>query len=653
MSSDTHPLKTRRRAVWLPACAAVAMLIGAAATLGQTIVPTPGGPLLGDAPPPVHYLPPKCQPSGPQIGGMHQQLPVVPYQQTRPSEGDAPDQKWGVRRTEEESEPVASFIDSLRGNDAALEVVIGQGRLLTLKKDIAGTQGAGVIAVGDPTIVEFQVLPNPRMIRLIGKRAGVTDLSITTADGQTYSFEVHVVYDLELLQAELKQVFPDAFLRLAQLREHVIVEGEARSPRQVTLIVATIEAFLESVQVPAGGGGGGAAGGPAQFQQPQGRTWGQERRTEERAEEPSTRDEASVAEEPEAQAGPYGQAAPETGGAAVSGGYGRPRIINLIRLPGVHQVSLQVRVAELDRTGLREIGADILGVDPDTGNILGTQIGGATVTALGTLGLGGLVGEATGDASQSTTAFGIFPSGDFEILLRALRRNALVRVLAEPNLMAMSGHQASFLAGGQFPVPVPQTGAGGFGGQVTIEWKDFGVQLNFVPYVLDDETIRLYVQPEVSSIDEALGVQILGTAVPGVVTRKVDTTVELRQGQTLALAGLLQVELDARTSRIPLLGDLPYIGPLFSNTSHNRVEKELLVLVTPYLVSPMNPEEVPCLPGDEIQDPNNLEFYLMNRIEGRTGSDFRSTVRWDNPLGLVELMRLESRCVSGPVGFSK
>jgi pilus assembly protein CpaC len=128
-------------------------------------------------------------------------------------------------------------------------------------------------------------------------------------------------------------------------------------------------------------------------------------------------------------------------------------------------------------------------------------------------------------------------------------------------------------------------------------------------YVLDDETVRLSVTPEVSTIDESLGTTLVlgGDPVPGLNTRKANTTVELRQGQTLAIAGLLSVEIDGQTDRVPGLGDLPYIGPLFSNTGHDRQEKELLVLVTPYLVSPMDCEEVPPLPNDGVEDPNDLE----------------------------------------------
>ena len=324
------------------------------------------------------------------------------------------------------------------------------------------------------------------------------------------------------------------------------------------------------------------------------------------------------------------------------------QIINLIRVPGVQQVMLQVRIAEVNRTGLREIGADLGGASG--GNVLGTSIGSASTSALGMLTGGGVTGSATQSAGATTTAFGIFPNANFEIFLRCLRDNSLLTVMAEPNLVAMSGHEASFLAGGQFPVPVPQTGFGI--GTNTILFKDFGVQLVFLPLVQDDDVIRLSVTPEVSSIDFSLGTTLVvgGTPIPGLNTRRATTTVELRQGDTLAIAGLLQVTIDGRTQRIPGLGDLPYIGPLFSNTTHKRIEKELLVLVTPHLVAPLPPGQAPCLPGSEIGDPDDCEFYFLNRIENKNGHAYRSTTSWDDLQ--LHLMSLEKRTVSGPVGYS-
>jgi pilus assembly protein CpaC len=466
--------------------------------------------------------------------------------------------------------------------------------------------------------MEFEVLPNPRMIRVIGKRIGVSDLSMVTSDGQTISYEVHVVYDLDLLRAQLRQVFPDASLQLGQIREHVVVEGEARSTEQACRIVKTVENYLASAQVShkvrgrQKGTPGGRVPVPPNAPLPPSK--------------PGTAG-ADPSQDADAEPAPYPSAAgPEAeGNLETEAAFARPRVVNLIRVPGLHQVMLQVRVAELNRSAVREIGADFLAVDPNTGNIFGTSVGGGAVSALGVLGLGGLTGVAQGATGPSTTAFGVFPSGDFELLIRALRRNSMLSILAEPNLIAMSGQTASFLAGGEFAVPVPQTGGGVNGTFFTIEWKEFGVQLNFTPYVMADEMIRLHVQPEVSSIDEALGTVIQNTVVPGISTRRANTTVELRQGQTLAIAGLLQVELEGSTSRIPGLGDVPIIGTMFSNNSHRRVEKELLVLVTPCLVAPMNGNQVPPLPGASVEDPTDLEFYLLGRMEGRTGRNHRST----------------------------
>jgi pilus assembly protein CpaC len=528
----------------------------------------------------------------------------------------------------------------LRGNDAVIKLMIGQARLLTFKGDIATPSGPGPksqIAIGDTTIADAYFYINeghPRLIRLVGKRPGTTDMSVITADGQAYSFEVQVLYDLDLLAAHLRQAFPNDSVRLSQLRNAVVVEGEVRSTSEVGKILQLIHTDLQAATVGAGllGPGGQAApetappapasgvgGGPALTSQGGNVAVGQAVNlgTVEGLRMPVP--------------APPGPMIP---------------IVNLLRVPGVHQVMLQVRVAELNRTALRRVGADILATP--NGNFIGTNIAGSGVTAAGLLGL-----PATGNIGN-TTAFGIFPTSSFEILLNVLRQNSLLSIMAEPNLVAMSGMKASFLAGGQFPVPVPQGGTG-VTSVVTVQWQSFGVLLNFTPYVLSDDSIRLTVNPEVSTIDPALGATLVagGSPVPGLDSRSATTTVEMKEGQTLAIAGLLQVTLDANTARIPFLGDLPYIGPLFSNTSHKRTEKELLVLVTPHLVAPLDPCQVPCLPGSDVKDPTDLEFYLKNRIEGHVNANYRSTANWDQPLGCKRIINLEKNYVNGPVGFSQ
>jgi pilus assembly protein CpaC len=189
---------------------------------------------------------------------------------------------------------------------------------------------------------------------------------------------------------------------------------------------------------------------------------------------------------------------------------------------------------------------------------------------------------------------------------------------------------------------------------VTATPVNFGVSLDFLPHILDDGLIRLTVDPEVSQPDFAVATTLVagGSPVPGLNTRRAHTTVELHEGQTLAITGLMQLTLDGTTARIPGLGDLPILGPFFSNTTGDRTEKELIVLVTPYLVEPMNPDQVPPSPGDEVKEPNDLEFYLLNRIEGRTGVDFRSTTHYDDALGVVRcLLRLHDHNVIGPKGY--
>ena len=545
-----------------------------------------------------------------------------------------------------------SFLEGISRPEGAVEVKLGHGRILTLKEDLlAAAKGQPTLAVGDPGIVDFVVL-SPRQIRLVGTRLGTTDLAVVTADGRTLTFEVRVVAELDVIRGQLRQTFPDANLKLGQVGARLVVEGQARDGAQVAQILRLLEGAIPS----ATGGGGGAANPPA-LDAGAGAL-------------PNPGIPPSVPIAPGAMAGPG--PSPMMGGGAGPGPGNEPgapvQVINLLRVPGAQQVLLKVRVAELNRTSFRQIGANVLGLDRKYGSILGTQIGGPA-TAIGAIGdLKSLTnpvpptvpgtslnGSALLNSSSSTTGFGIFQKGDFEFLLNALRRNSILKILAEPNLVALNGHQASFLAGGQFPVPVPQVGATGVASTITVQFKQFGVSLDFLPVILDGEVIRLTVDPVVSSIDFSIGTTLVagGSPVPGLNTRQAHTTVELHPGETLAIAGLLQLTLDGTTNRIPGLGDLPILGPFFSNTTNERIEKELVVLVTPYLVAPMNSDQVPPGPGDEVGGPNDLEFYLLNRVEGRTGRDHRATTDGADPLRIGRHLRLERKYVRGPAGFSE
>jgi pilus assembly protein CpaC len=287
------------------------------------------------------------------------------------------------------------------------------------------------------------------------------------------------------------------------------------------------------------------------------------------------------------------------------------KVHNFLEIGGGQQVLLQVRFAEVSKSALRNLGVTFGGTDnvsAFTTNSISN--GGNTFNIPAAAGTSALTGAVAGNL------FGIgrFKGVTFDYFITALRTNNLLRDLAEPNLIAYSGTEASFLAGGQIAIPVPQPGNGGT--TITIQYQTFGVQLKFTPNVLGNGKIRLHCAPEVSEVDPSLGTTVDGNVVPGFTDRKLENTTELADGQTLALAGLLQDNLSASATKIPYLGDVPVLGNLFRSTSYQRNETELVVMVTPRLVAPMNPDQVPLLPGEHWRYPSELGQYLVADLGG-------------------------------------
>ncbi len=254
-------------------------------------------------------------------------------------------------------------------------------------------------------------------------------------------------------------------------------------------------------------------------------------------------------------------------------------VINNMMAPSALQVLLHVRVAEVNRSAMQQLGADMFFHNPH-------RYG--EVDDLATLDL----------ETLSSGLVRLFLLGDngasLESVIRALRATGDFRSLAEPNLVTLEGEEATFLAGGEFPFPSVQ---GGANQQVTIQWKEFGVRLNFTPHVTNDGSIRLNVTPEVSALDFANGLQFAGFTIPALLTRRASTDVELRPGQHLAIAGLLDNQQEVNVSKIPLLGDLPIIGTFFSLRERRDRQTELLVIVTPYIVEPT--DAAPAVPSGE------------------------------------------------------
>lgn len=297
-------------------------------------------------------------------------------------------------------------------------------------------------------------------------------------------------------------------------------------------------------------------------------------------------------------------------------------VSNHMKIAGEQQILLRCTIAEVSKKAIRQLGVNgFFGGDDFRDFFLVNQLNGINPINIGAAAdqnlsrqLIFLTGEDGIPISSATTLSLGFPRVEMQLFLQALRENQLLRILAEPNLVAMSGQSASFLAGGEFPIPVPQST--GNGTTITIEYKEFGVRLTFAPTLMGGQIIRLSVEPEVSTLDFSTQIQIGGTVVPGLTVRRAQTTVEIGNGQSLVMAGLLSEELLGISSRIPGLGDLPVLGALFSSNAYRKNLTELVIVVTPEIISPLNPDQVPPVPGDEITEPNDWQLFALGLIAG-------------------------------------
>ncbi|WP_255325594.1 MULTISPECIES: type II and III secretion system protein family protein [Sphingobium] len=317
--------------------------------------------------------------------------------------------------------------------------------------------------------------------------------------------------------------------------------------------------------------------------------------------------------------------------------YAGEKVVNMLTVGASQQVMLEVRFSEVNRAAAKQIGFNHSFLGNKTygsiGNLAPDSVVATSNTFTTPVGNGvGIVPRPVITVDGLSDAFGVgawsYTLGSLNIFsaLDALERKGLVKTLAEPTLVALSGETASFLAGGEFPIPVIQgsggsgggAGAGGGGSGITVEFKPFGVSLGFTPTVLSDGIISLSVEPEVSSIDPSASVTINGLVVPGLLTRRAKTVVELRDGQSFAIAGLLRNDFQDTVRQLPILGSLPIIGTLFRSTGFQKSETELVIVVTPRLVKPIRAADV-RLPTDRVGNPNELDLFLMGRTDKAVG----------------------------------
>lgn len=329
-------------------------------------------------------------------------------------------------------------------------------------------------------------------------------------------------------------------------------------------------------------------------------------------------------------------------------------VVNAMSVAAPQQVMLEVRFLEVNRQAGRDLGVNLMAANANGTNIANSGLGGVAAagrapigginTNTGTFGAGGgpvgapptgslpvlgtigtLVGSAGGVSpapfgSLLTSILRTSNGASVDLLITALETKGLARRLAEPNLTTLSGDAARFLAGGEFPVPIPTQSTNGFP-TVSIDYKKFGVELAFVPTVLSRGVINLRVEPSVSELDFSNAVTIQGTTVPSLTRRDARTTIELRDGQSFAIAGLLQTRNRQDVSQLPWIGSVPVLGSLFGSKSYQQEETDLVIIVTPRLVAPAAPGQQLASPLDSRLPANDVDFFLNGQMEVRKRYD--------------------------------
>jgi pilus assembly protein CpaC len=432
--------------------------------------------------------------------------------------------------------------------------------LVTINKSVTlrGDRSFAEALVANPQIADAVPLTDHQLY-LVGKKIGMTRLTLLDPEKRLIGvIEVQVSYDIEALREELYRTIPGGEFRLSLVNGRILLSGTVPDSLALSRAVAIARQFTSTGEEPA-----------------------------EPAAEPAAAGNASQSSQSGNGAAPAAPPPPAASG-----------FINALKVRAPQQVLLEVRFVEAQRSAARELG-------------FGWDVKGSRLALLtGTTGLisngvpfGQFVARVLDNGTQA------------DVLIQALESRGLARRLAEPNLVTLSGDTANFLAGGEFPFPVAQTGSLG-ASLVTIEFKKFGVGLAFTPTVLSGDQINLKIEPEVSDIDPNRTFSFAtGLSVPGLIVRRASTTVELRDGQSFAIAGLLQTNHIKDDRQIPWLGQVPVLGTLFASASYRKEESDLVIIVTPRLVRPAVPGQKLATPLDRTLPANDPEFFLGRRME--------------------------------------
>lgn len=435
------------------------------------------------------------------------------------------------------------------------------------------------IIIANPDIADVHV-NNSKALTFIGKTAGATNVRIFDETGKlVQTLDVTVGYDLPAIRRAIKKFIPDETISVEMVNTSVALTGQVRNNSSIDRALKIAQEYI-----------GNAAG-----------------------------DTKSAAASPSgAEGNPY------------------PKILNMMKIVSGQQVMLKVRVAEVNRDALKR-----LGVDPSL------VLSGRNFSMAGALGDGisGLAAGATAnytlpDSDTFRGTQGFFwqsnPGHRAGAVINALERDGLIKTLAEPNLVAISGEEAEFLAGGEIPVITPSATGAGAAATATTEYKPFGVSVKFTPDVLSQNRIRMTVQPEVSEISSANSIVMSGFTIPSITTRRAKTTVELAPGESFMIAGLIKDNTRASIDQLPGVKELPVLGALFRSTEFQRNETELVISVTPYIVDPLKNSDVK-LPTDDFRPASQVEMFFYGALGAiMTGENS------------VKIPQVE---VEGPTGF--
>jgi pilus assembly protein CpaC len=449
------------------------------------------------------------------------------------------------------AQPKAYASGSYRPSNQVL-LSVGEGQMLNLPRTVAS------VWTSNPDVADVYV-NSPRQMNLFGKKAGEATVIATAADGSVvYGANVRVNQNISSINQIVHEAMPDSNISVTTVGQVAVLNGTVASPDDAAQAEMLVKAALNP-------------------------------------------------------------------GIDVTAANAALNIVPVSRLKVATplQVLLKVRVAEMNRSAVKQFGVNLLSRDASGGTLFNIGRGnpGTINTVKGAANpITGLAPESVQDVTFNNlvggTTLGLFGKIlGLDVLgtLDLLQNDGVITTLAEPNLTALSGETASFLAGGEFPIPVSQSL-----GAVTIEYKQYGVGLAFTPIVLADGHISLRVRPEVSQLSDAGSVKLNGFTVPALTTRRAETTVELGSGQSFMIAGLLQNSNSNSVEKAPFLGDIPVLGALFRSTKFQRDETELVIIVTPYLVKPVSTQL--ATPTDGYRAPDDIQRdFLGQNYTGKSG----------------------------------